>query len=326
MYEELEPVARLRIGRTIDRSTIERQAKMVALGADFARRGLSQSGPFEAAKIKLLLESFEETCREIANTWRDLIIRKDGRLTQSSAAFIMEQVEVFAHAQSRNIPSAMGAQGSVMSPEWARDQAGQGIDAIVMGIRRDLQIDWREHDLFASAASISSPDIFVIIAASSELDPLYKEAIEPAIQGNHLNPYLMVEREPSASITNEIVSRIEAAKLIVADLTHERPNCYYEVGYAQAKGKKVIFTAREDHDPRKPNRNPSDPKVHFDLDSYRISFWKGDNLAGLQLELSERIREGVRSLEVSMTTSARIGDEGEAEILKYFRDIQSGNP
>ncbi len=55
MYEELEPVARLRIGRTLDRTAKESQLKMVGIGADFAKRGLSRSGPFEAAKIRLLL-------------------------------------------------------------------------------------------------------------------------------------------------------------------------------------------------------------------------------------------------------------------------------
>jgi len=326
MYDELEPVARLRIGRTIDRSTKERQTKMVAIGADFARRGLSRSGPFEAAKLKLLLESAEEVLREVANTWRDLIVRRDGKLTQSGAGFVMQRVEEFASAQSTNIPSAMAAQGGVMPADWARGQANQGIYSIVAAIRRDLEIEWREHDLFPSVTPFSTTEIFVIMAANPELDSLYKTAIEPAIQENGLAPFLMVEREPTASISNEILSRIEAARLLVADLTYERPNCYYEVGYAQAKGKKVIFTAREDHDPRRPNRHAKDPKVHFDLDSHRISFWMQDSLTALKLELSQRIREGVHGLEVSTTTGARLGEKGETEVLNHFRDAQSGKP
>jgi nucleoside 2-deoxyribosyltransferase len=326
MYEELEPVVRLRIGRTIDRIVNERQLKMVEIGADFARRGLSRSGPFEAAKIKLLLQSAEEMCREVANTWRDLIVRKDGKLSQNSVPFIMQRVEEYAHAQDRNIPPAMGTRGGVMPPDWIRNQVANGINSIIAGIRRDLEIDWREHSLFPVQQSISKAEAFIIMSAQTELDSLFKEGIAPSVQANGLAPFLMIEREPSASILNEILSRIETAKLIVADLTFERPNCYYEVGYAQAKGKKVIFTAREDHDPRRPNRQPNGPKVHFDLDSHRISFWRQDALTELRLELTQRIEEAVRGLEASVTTHDRLGEKGESEMLGYFREVQSGKP
>ena len=43
----------------------------------------------------------------------------------------------------------------------------------------------------------------------------------------------MVSREPDeGSINSAILAQIDKAKLLVADLTHERPNCYYEVGNA----------------------------------------------------------------------------------------------
>ena len=42
--------------------------------------------------------------------------------------------------------------------------------------------------------------------------------------------------------------------MVVADLTHERPNCYLEVGYVLGVGKltNLILTARADHDPESP--------------------------------------------------------------------------
>jgi len=220
----------------------------------------------------------------------------------------------------------MGNQGGVMPPDWIRNQAAQELDSIVAGIRRDLEIEWREHSLFPIEQPISNAEAFVIMAAQMELESLYKEAIGPSVQANGLAPFLMIEREPTASISNEILSRIETAKLIVADLSFERPNCYFEVGYALAKGKKVIFTAREDHDPRRPNRRPNDPKVHFDLDSYRISFCRRDGLTELRLELGQRVQEAVRGLEASVTTSDRLGEKGESEMLNYFREAQSGKP
>ena len=38
---------------------------------------------------------------------------------------------------------------------------------------------------------------------------------------------------------------LHAARLIVADLTHERPNVYFELGYARGLSKTVITIAEE---------------------------------------------------------------------------------
>src|SRR5882762_527102 len=103
MYEDLEAVAQLRMGRATDRIAKECSETLVRTGAEFAARGLSRSGPFEAARLKLFLNSAEQICREVANTWRDLIIRKDGKLSQSGIAFIMSKVEESGQSQARNI-------------------------------------------------------------------------------------------------------------------------------------------------------------------------------------------------------------------------------
>ena len=83
----------------------------------------------------------------------------------------------------------------------------------------------------------------------------------------------------------------ELARL-VADLTHERPNCYLEVGYALGIGRftTLVLMAREDHHPDHPSHRPLGPKVHFDLSGYDILFWSPHKLPGLRSELEKRVR------------------------------------
>ena len=67
---------------------------------------------------------------------------------------------------------------------------------------------------------------------------------------------------------------IQKARLIVADLTHERPNVYFEVGYARGLGKTVITTAREG------------TNLHFDVKDWTCTFYNDSRV--LERHLQER--------------------------------------
>lgn len=86
-------------------------------------------------------------------------------------------------------------------------------------------------------------------------------------------------------ITDVMMNALVSADYVVCDLTGDRPNVYYEAGYAQALGKPVIFIAH------------ADTVVHFDLRDYPITRY--ENLPDLEIGLRKRIRRLLerRSLE-----------------------------
>ena len=134
---------------------------------------------------------------------------------------------------------------------------------------------------------------FIIMQiGNQQLDHACEQAIVPALKACGLNPKRVDKHNEGGLLKSEIVSFIELADIIVADLTNERPNVYLEVGYAMGvdKFKNLILTAREDHNESSPNHQPHGPRVHFDLAGYDILFWDPTDLDGFRSELEKRIR------------------------------------
>ena len=73
---------------------------------------------------------------------------------------------------------------------------------------------------------------------------------------------IRIDKEyPLDELVRRIKDEIEKAQFLVADLTDERPSCYFEAGYGEAKGRHIIYVASDNSviDPKHPT------KIHFDI-------------------------------------------------------------
>ena len=76
-------------------------------------------------------------------------------------------------------------------------------------------------------------------------------------------------------ITTRIIDEIKNSEYLLGDLSGQRPNVYYEVGYAHALGRSVIlFTGK-------------DSSIHFDLAAYNCPQY--DGLRDLKNKLTKRL-------------------------------------
>lgn len=127
---------------------------------------------------------------------------------------------------------------------------------------------------------------YVFVLMSFTKDPKLDDAYDAIVRGvKRWNHKANVERvdqiEEDFKITDKVTECIDKAALIIADLTGERPNVYYEVGYARAKEKRLIHTAMEG------------TKLHFDVKDYNTIFW--DSGRTLEIDLAKRLRSMLRN-------------------------------
>ncbi len=83
------------------------------------------------------------------------------------------------------------------------------------------------------------------------------------------------EIEHEGGITERLLEEIETSEFIIADLTGERPNVYYEIGYAHGRNKRVILYRREE------------TKLHFDIAHRNCPTYK--NVTDLKRQLTQRM-------------------------------------
>lgn len=122
--------------------------------------------------------------------------------------------------------------------------------------------------------------VFIIMPMSREIDSLPDTlaAIKRACRAVGMRGSRIDDRANTGQITENIHSNIRLAEYVVADLTDERPNVYYEVGYANALGKPILLVAK------------AETNIHFDLQGYRTQRYHNYG------ELEEGLKKWLRAL------------------------------
>jgi hypothetical protein len=94
------------------------------------------------------------------------------------------------------------------------------------------------------------------------VEPLWTYAIEPAIGDAGYRPVRIDKVEHNEDINDEMIAKIRRARFVVADFTQQRPNVYFEAGFARGMGLNVIWMCREGEQP------------HFDVRQFNLINWR----------------------------------------------------
>lgn len=105
---------------------------------------------------------------------------------------------------------------------------------------------------------------FVIMEYSQKYNDLYTEVIKPVCKDNNIEPIRADESKKTGLILSDIIKRIYEAKFIIAEITPRNPNVFFEIGFAMAIGKPVIFVADINNEENLP----------FDVSGFRVLFYE----------------------------------------------------
>jgi hypothetical protein len=125
---------------------------------------------------------------------------------------------------------------------------------------------------------------FVAMAFTTEMDDVYKGAIEYAITSTGFIPYIVnrINVDSDKTINDAIIAGIKKSRFTIADFTYHKDGVYFEAGYALGRGQKVIYTCRYDEM----------DKAHFDIRNYQHIVWT--DVADFKLKLIDKIEAFVK--------------------------------
>lgn len=133
------------------------------------------------------------------------------------------------------------------------------------------------------AVSLQKPTAFVVIQFTDEFNALFEEVIRPVCEEFDYTCVRADDIYNTGLIIDDITRSIREAAVVIADITPNNPNVFYEVGYSHGLNKPTILLSD-----RKRDRLP------FDVSGFRTLFY--DNTIGGKSTVEERLRSHLKSI------------------------------
>jgi hypothetical protein len=173
--------------------------------------------------LQSLLDTYvevgKETGEEIVITHENEILNEVNNLAVSEANRVVSQTSELAKSIRGNNPSEVSSFGTNFLID-ARDKAEVLIETAKRRIKNSV-----------SQKSFTD-EVFVIMQIGNPLlDKIWKTVYIPVIQDFKLSPKRIDKHNEGRFLMSEVANLINRSRIIIADLTNERPNCYLEVGY-----------------------------------------------------------------------------------------------
>lgn len=134
---------------------------------------------------------------------------------------------------------------------------------------------------------------FVLMPFDTAFDDIYKLGIKETAKELNIKAERVDEQIYEELILEQIYKQINIADIIIADMTGQNPNVFYEVGYAHAKNKTCILLTKDTND------------IPFDLKHHKHIIYK-ESISNLKKSLKSELKWVKEKIEKEKRTGIKI--------------------
>lgn len=135
------------------------------------------------------------------------------------------------------------------------------------------------------AAKRQAPRAFVVMQFSDQFNALYNDVIKPTCEKFGFDVIRADDIYKSGLIIEDITRSIQESSFVIADITPNNPNVYYEVGYAHGIKKPTILLSERQRE-----------ALPFDVSGFRALFY--DNTIGGKSEVEAGLNKHLQNMAV----------------------------
>jgi len=128
-----------------------------------------------------------------------------------------------------------------------------------------------------------------------DVDDIYEKGILKVLKKLDIKPLRVDKVDFLGKIDTKIIELIRKSDFCIADLTYARPSVYFESGFAEGIGKKVIYTANATHFHAKHDDEYGNFKIHFDLLTQNIIGWQSSS-DNFKYQLTRKINKVIKPI------------------------------
>lgn len=134
-------------------------------------------------------------------------------------------------------------------------------------------------------AETAKPKAFIVMQFTEEFNALYNEVIKPTCETYGFECIRADDIYSNGLIIDDITKSIKESSIIIADITPNNPNVYYEVGFAHGIAKPTILLSDKKRE-----------QLPFDVSGFRTLFY--DNTIGGKSIVETRLKKHLENMMV----------------------------
>lgn len=153
---------------------------------------------------------------------------------------------------------------------------------------------------------------FIIFKRSDpEFDRVLKESIYPVLKSCDLKPVLTEENFNVQFNRSKKFQSIKNATIVLADITHDIPDIYFEIGFTMGSDKidNLILIANKNLIKKSPNDKSDSKEKHINLTGLDVLYWDSDDLMKFKKELEKLLISRLQTISSSTNKTISQWDE-----------------